>query len=152
MEIIHTDKERPLLDFSLSVLPFIAVAFVNFLASWLWFSPAAPWFKAWARGTGFDPDKKEMTEEEKKEFPLIMAGALVSTLLLSYGLQVIVHSVAVTGFIGGAAVGTVAWAAFAVSLGLNSRFEGRKPAVIVINLGLYLLTYALSGGVFAVWR
>jgi len=141
-----------MLDFSIAVLPFIVVAFANFFASWLWFSPVAPWFKAWVKGTGAHADAKEMTEAEKKEMPFIMLGALVSTLLLSYGLQVLVHSVGVTGFFGGALVGVVAWAAFAVSLGLNSRFEGRKPVVIVINLGLYLLAYALAGGVFAVWR
>ncbi len=140
-----------MLDFSISVLPFIVVALVNFFASWLWFSPVAPWFKAWVRGTGAHPGAKEMTEAEKREMPLIMLGALVSTLLLSYGLQVLVHSVGAAGFFGGLLVGVVAWAAFAVSLGLNSRFEGRKPVVIVINLGLYLLAYALAGGVFAVW-
>lgn len=141
-----------MLDLGVSFLPLIVVALANFIASWLWFSPAVPWFAAWAKGIGSDPGKKEMTEAEKREFPLIMLGALASTLLLSYGLQVLVHSVGATRFVDGIAVGALAWAAFAVSLGLNSRFEGRKPSVIVINLALYLLAYSAAGGVFAVWR
>lgn len=141
-----------MLDFSISFLPCIVVALVNFLASWLWFSPAAPWFKAWALGIGSNPDKKEMTEAEKREFPFIMLGALVSTALLSFGLQILVRSVGATRFVDGLLVGALVWATFAVSLALNSRFEGRKPVVIVINLTLYLLAYGLAGGVFAVWR
>ena len=39
--------------------------------------------------------------------------------------------------------------AFAVTQGLNSRFAGRKPAVILIGFGLHLLTYALFGGLMS---
>ena len=39
--------------------------------------------------------------------------------------------------------------AFAVTQGLNSRFAGRKPAVILIGFGPYLLTYALFGGLMS---
>ncbi len=141
-----------MIDFSVSILPLLVVAFANFFLSWLYYSPAVPWFKAWQRGVGMDPNKTQMTEEDRKAMPRLMGGAVVATFLLSYGLQVLVHSLKATDFLGGALVGLVAWFAFAVSHSLNSQFEGRKPVVLMINNVLYVVTYAVFGGIFAVWR
>jgi hypothetical protein len=49
-------------------------------------------------------------------------------------------------------VGLVLWAGFALTHSLNTLWEGRKPVVLVINNGLYLLTYLVYGGVLAVWK
>jgi UDP-N-acetylmuramyl pentapeptide phosphotransferase/UDP-N-acetylglucosamine-1-phosphate transferase len=141
-----------MIDFQVSWLPFLVIAVVNFFASWLYYSPIAPWFRAWQIGSGQDPDKKEMTQEERKAMPRLMGGAAVASLLLSYGLQVLVHSVKAEGFLAGALVGLVAWIAFAVTQSLNTQFEGRKPVVLVINNVLYLLSYAIFGGILAIWR
>lgn len=141
-----------MLDFSVSLVPLFVVAIVNFVLSWVYYSPMVPWFKAWVVGTGNDPNKKEMTEAEKKEFPGIMLGALASTFLLAYGLQVFVHSIHAADFVTGALVGLAAWLTFAVTHSLNSRFEGRKVVILVINNGLYLVTYVVYGGLLAVWR
>jgi hypothetical protein len=141
-----------MIDLSVSWLPFIVIAIVNFFLSWLYYSPAVPWFKAWLIGTGMDPNKKEMTEADKKAMPRLMGGAAIATLLFSYGLQVAVHSVKAVDFWAGALVGVVAWLAFVVTHSLNTQFEGRKPVVLVINNVLYLVTYAVFGGIVAVWR
>ena len=141
-----------MLDFSVSVLPFLVVAVANFFLSWVYYSPVAPWFKTWWLAAGFDPDKKEMTEEEKKAMPRLMGGAVVATLLLSYGLQVIIHSLKASDFVTGAGIGLALWLAFAVTHSLNTQFEGRKPVVLVINNVLYLVTYAGFGGLLAVWH
>jgi len=141
-----------MLHFEVSVLPLVVVALANFILSWLYYSPLAPWFKAWQIGVGADPNKREMTEEDKKMFPFQMGGAVVASFLLSYGVQVVVHSVGAADFAAGALVGVVIWAAFAVTHSLNTLFEGRKPVVLVINNGLYLLTYAVFGGLAAVWK
>ncbi len=141
-----------MLDLSVSLLPFVAVALANFFLSWLYYSPAAPWFRAWAHGVGMDPDRREMSEEDRRAMPRLMGGAVVASLLLSYGLQVLVRSVRAETFGQGALTGIVLWAAFAVTHSLNTQFEGRKPSVLVINNALYLLTYAVFGGILAVWR
>jgi hypothetical protein len=141
-----------MINLSLSWLPLLTVAVANFLLSWLYYSPAAPWFKAWLVGAGQDPNKKEMTAEDKKAMPRLMGGAVVSSLLLSCGLEVFVRSVGAVDFGTGALVGLAAWLAFAVTQSLNSQFEGRKPVVLVINNVLYLLTYAAFSGLLAVWR
>jgi hypothetical protein len=141
-----------MLDFSVSLLPLLVVALVNFFASWLYYSPSAPWFKTWQKNIGTDPNKTVMTDEERKAMPRLMGGAVLASFLFSYGLQVLVHSVGATGFGAGAAVGLAAWAAFVVSHSLNTQFEGRKPVVLIINNSLYAATYALFGGLVAVWR
>ncbi len=141
-----------MLDFSLSLWPFLAIGFANFILSWLYYSPAAPWFKVWAKNVGMDLGKTEMTEEDKKMMPFLMGGAVLSSFLLSYGLQVLVHSVKATDFVSGAVVGLVLWGAFALTHSLNTMFEGRKPIVLVINHGHYLVTYAVFGGILAVWK
>jgi len=140
-----------MLDLSLSWLPFVVVAVANFFVSWIYYSPAVPWFRAWQVGVGMDPDKKGMTEAERKAMPRLMGGAVVASFLLSYGLQVFVHSIGATSFGAGALVGLAAWLAFAVTLSLNTQFEGRKPAVLVINNVLYAITYIVFGGVIAIW-
>jgi hypothetical protein len=133
-----------MLDFSLSWLPFVVVAVANFFVSWIYYSPAVPWFKAWQKGVRVDPNPRAM--------PRLMGGAVVGSLLLSYGLQVVVHSIGAKDFGTGALVGLVAWLAFVVTHSLNTQFEGRKPVVLLINNCLYVLTYVVFGGVVAIWR
>ena len=140
-----------MLDFSLSFLPFLAVGIVNFIVSWLFYSPVMPWFKAWQLGVGMDPAQTEMTEEQKKAMPRLMIGAVAASFLLSYGLQVVIHSLQISDFIRGAVVGLVLWLTFAVTHSLNSQFEGRKPVVLIINNALYILTYSIFCGVIAIW-
>jgi UDP-N-acetylmuramyl pentapeptide phosphotransferase/UDP-N-acetylglucosamine-1-phosphate transferase len=139
-----------MLDFSFSLVPFLIVGFGNFFLSWLYYSPSVPWFKTWARNVGMDISKKEMTEQEKKDMPRLMGGAVIASFLLAYGLQVMINSMGITTFLAGAGAGVVFWLVFAVTLSLNSQFEGRKPVVLVINNVLYLLTYAGFSGLVAV--
>ncbi len=140
------------MDFSFYWLPFVVVAVVNFFLSWFYYSPAVPWFKAWQVGVGRDPKNRTMSEADRRAMPRLMGGAAVATLLYSYGLQVVVHSVKAADFGSGALAGLVVWIAFVVTHSLNTQFEGRKPVVLLINNCLYLVTYAVGAGVVAVWR
>ena len=141
-----------MLDFSVSWVPFLVIGLVNFVVSWLYYSPVVPWFKAWQIGVGVDPNKKEMTDDEKKAMPRLFGGAIVATFLLPYGLQVLVHSLKAADFGTGALIGLVAWLTFSVTHSLNTQFEGRKPLVLVINNVLYLVTYVVYAGILAAWR
>jgi hypothetical protein len=140
-----------MLELSVSWLPFVVVALANFFLSWLYYSPAMPWFRAWQVGIGVDPNKREMTEADRKAMPRLMLGGLAASLLFSYGLQVVAHSVGASSLGAGAAVGVVLWAAFALGQTLNAQFEGKKPIVLAINNGYNLVGYALFGAIVAVW-
>lgn len=138
-----------MIDFKISILPFIIIFIANFFLSWLYYSPLVPWFKTWQIGIGMDPNITELTEDVKNSMPRLMGGAVIASLLLSYGLQIIVHSVNATDFLSGALVGLVLWLGFVVTHSLNTQFEGREPIVLVINNILYLLTYTTFGGIIA---
>ena len=141
-----------MLDFSVLIIPLFVIAAVNFILSWLYYSPVVPWFKIWAKGVGMDINKTEMSEEDKKSMPRLMGGALISTFLISYGLQIIIHSIKADNFIMGALIGFVVWFTFSLTHSLNTQFEGRKPVVLLINNCLYLLTFSLYGGILAIWK
>jgi len=139
-----------MMDLRLSILPFVIIFIANFLISWIYYSPMAPWFRTWQIGVGADINKTEMTDEDKKSMPRLMGGAVVASLLFSYGLQIMVHSVNATDFVSGAFVGLVLWIGFVITHSLNTQFEGRKPIVLVINNVLYLLTYTVFSGIVAI--
>lgn len=141
-----------MLDFKVSILPLLTVAIANFVLSWLYYSPIVPWFKTWEKGVGMDITKTKMNEEDLKDMPRLMIGALIATFLFSYGLQVLIHSLNATTFVNGAVIGFVAWFTFSVTHSLNTQFEGRKPVVLLINNCLYLFAYSLFGGIIAIWK
>jgi uncharacterized membrane protein len=141
-----------MLDFRISIFPLLTVAAANFILSWLYYSPMVPWFKSWQKGIGMDTTKTEMTEEDKKNMPRLMGGALLATFLFSYGLQVIIHSLKAEDFFTGALIGFVIWFAFALTQSFNTQFEGRKPIILLINNVWYIITYCLFGGIIAVWK
>lgn len=139
-----------MLHFEVSPLPLLVVAVANFLLSWIWYSPLL-FAKPWAEALGWGK-KMEMTEDDKKKMPWLFLNGLIASVLLSYGLQVVVHSIGANDFLAGLIVGVVAWFTFALTHSLNTLWEGRKPIVLTINNGLFLLTYAVFGGVVAVWH
>jgi hypothetical protein len=137
-------------DFSVSLLPLIVLGLCNFALSWLWYSPvlfAKPWMKA----LGTDPGHT-MSEEEKKSMPWLFLSGIVSSFLVVYAIMIVVNSLKLTDFFSGIIIGITIWAGFALTHSLNTLWEGRKPVVLVINNGLFILTYALYGGILAIWR
>lgn len=139
-----------MLDFHVSILPLVVLSLANFVLSWLWYSPvlfAKPWMKA----LGMDGDHA-MTDAEKKAMPWLFVNGLLASVIVVYGMMVLVNSLGAEGFAQGALAGLVVWAGFAVTHSLNTLWEGRKPVVLVINNGLFLFSYVLYGGILAVWK
>jgi len=139
-----------MLDFSVSIAPLVVLSLGNFVLSWLWYSPvlfAKPWMKA----LGMD-GKHTMTDAEKKAMPWLFVNGLLASVIVVYGMMVLVNSLDAEAFAQGALVGLVVWAGFAVTHSLNTLWEGRKPVVLVINNGLFLFSYVLYGGILAVWK
>ena len=141
-----------MLVFSVSVIPLIVIAIVNYFLSWIFYSPVVPWFKSWELAVGMVSKRKEIREEVRKSPIIVMGLAFIATFILSYGLQVIIHSMKVNDFLTGTLVGVIAWFTFALTISLNTLFEGRKPLFLVLNNVLYLITYALYGGILAIWK
>lgn len=139
-----------MLRFDVSFIPLVVLSLVNFFLSWIWYSPllfAKPWMKA----LGIDPGHV-MSDAEQKRMPWLFASGIISSFALVYAMMIVVNSLSIVDFVSGVVVGVVMWAGFALTHSLNTLWEGRKPVVLVINNGLFLLTYALFGGILAVWK
>ena len=139
-----------MIDFRVSILPLAVLSLVNFFLSWIWYSPAL-FAKPWMKALGMDP-KHQMSEAEKRKMPWLFLNGLASSVLVVYVLMVLVNSLRLNDFVSGLTAGVLVWLGFAVTHSLNTLWEGRKPVVLVINDGLFLVTYALFGGILAVWR
>jgi hypothetical protein len=141
-----------MLSWTLQIPQFLALALANFMLGWLWYSPVAPWFKAWCKGAGVNPDPKKMSKADKARMPYLFAGAIVSSLALSFVLQVLVRSLGAQSFGAGALVGLTLWAGLVVPVLLGTLWEGRKGVVVGINAGNYLFVCTVFGGLLGAWR
>ncbi len=141
-----------MINFTLQVPQFLALAAANFVLGWLWYSPVAPWFKAWATAAGLNRDPSKMSEADRKRMPFLFGGALLSSLALSLALQLLVRSLGAQTFAQGAVIGLLLWAGQVLPVCLGTLWEGRKSVIVAINLGNYLVVNACFGGVLAVWR
>ncbi len=141
-----------MLNWTLQIPQFLTLALANFILGWLWYSPAAPWFKAWVGGIGLNPDPTKMSEADKARMPYLFGGALVSSLALSCVLQVVVRSLNAQTFGQGALIGLALWAGFVVPVVLGTLWEGRKAVVAAINAGNYLFVCTVFAGILAAWR
>ena len=64
----------------------------------------------------------------------------------------LVRSLGATTFGAGAVVGLLLWVGQIIPYGLGTLWEGRKPVVIGINVGNYLVANVIFGGILAVWH
>jgi hypothetical protein len=139
-----------MLNFNLSILPLIVLSVVNFVLSWIWYSPllfAKPWMKA----LGID-EKHEMSEDEKRKMSFLFISGIISSLLTVTVLMVIINSLQIKSFISGMLAGLLIWIGFVLTHSLNTLWEGRRIKVLLINNGLYFITYIVYGGLIAIWK
>jgi hypothetical protein len=139
-----------MINFEINLSQFFVIALINFFFGWAWYSPllfAKPWMKA----LKINPERM-MSKESKEKMPKLFAGAIISTFAFSFVLQVLVHSMGAQDFVHGAMIGVLAWLGFALTSSLGTLWEGRSAIVVVINNGLFIVSYAIFGGLLAVWH
>ncbi len=142
-----------MLNFDVNFGHVALVALANFFSSWIWYSHAL-FARPWMKALGKNPNRgmQDMTKAEKKMMPFLFLGGAAASLLLAWVLAVLVASLGAQDFAAGAKLGLLCWLGFALTGTLNTLWEGKKPLVLVINNGLYILTYALFGGILAAWK
>jgi hypothetical protein len=140
-----------MLKLDVNLAPFFAIALANFILGWLWYSPLL-FMKPWMKALGKDPNKRQMSAKDKERMPMLFAGAIISSLALSFALQVLVHSVGASDFGQGAVLGLLLWMGFALTTSLGTLWEGRSGIVIQVNSGNSLVAYVLFAGILAAWH
>ena len=143
-----------MLNFAVSYGHVAALAVANFFLSWTWYSPVL-FAKPWMIALGKDPAKmgpEFMTEAEKKMMPVLMLNGLLSSFAKVWVMAVLVASLSIQDAATGIGLGILAWLGFTLTGSADTLWEGRSPKVLMINNGLFVLTYAAFGGILAVWR
>jgi hypothetical protein len=127
-----------------------ALTLASFILSWVWYSPLL-FGKPFMKALGI-PENHQMTAEDKKRFPMLMANGLFCSFAMVWSLQVLILSVNVMDWAGGAVLGAVLWFGFGLTGGLNTLWEKRSTTLIWIGAGNSLFSYAVFGAILAAWR
>lgn len=141
-----------MLSFQIQLPQLFAIAVANFMMGWLWYSPIAPWFKAWVKAAGLPSDPKKLSKKERERMPQLFGGAIISSFALSFMLQLLVRNLHAESFGQGALLGLLLWAGQVIPVSLGTLWEGRKGVIVGIAIANYLVINALFGGILAVWR
>ncbi len=126
-------------------LAVVVAAVAMFGLGAVWYSPVL-FIKQWAKAAGL-----EINYAERGNFPLILAGSFVLTLLMATNLAFFVAGVPDLGAVIGYSIAAgLGWATF--SLWIISLFERRPFSYVLINGGYLTVGFALMGVILGVWR
>ena len=130
----------------INLLAVLVAAVINMALGALWYSKAL-FADQWVKATG--KSIKQMQENAGPGYGITAVGSLVMALMLAY----VLGWVGAATFIGGATTGLIIWVGFvATTHAANYVFEGRSLNLYAINLGYFLVTLVLMGGLLATWH
>jgi hypothetical protein len=79
--------------------------------------------------------------------------SLLCYLFMALVLSILVALTGVATFVQGMWLGTLAWAGFAFTIGLNGKMFSDKPlSAFLIDTGYQLIYLNVMGGILAAWR
>jgi hypothetical protein len=127
----------------------IVAALVYYAGGALWYSPAlfgGPWMAA----VGLTGEKiKERQKDAWKSYLV----ALVSALLISYGIARIEMYMAVDSLYGGLHTGFWSWLCFVITTSATNNFFADRPLkLLLIDAGYHLYGFLVIGVILAVWK
>ena len=121
-----------------------AATVVGFVIGGIWFAP--PVFgTAWLRALSISD------EDAAKTRGVGIALAFIATLVTAYILGLFVRFAGATSALEGAAIGFLAWLAFAVAVHLPAVNLERQPRRFLIDIGHKLTLYTVMGAILAIW-
>lgn len=133
---------------SVNYLTVLAAGVMHMFIGYLWYGPI--FGKPWMAMMGFT---KEGLEAAKKTMGQRYFASFVGALVTAFGLNYIVQVSGDTTFGAGMECGLLAWLAFVAPALLGQILWENKPIKLyVLNVGYYLVTLTVVGGMLAVWR
>jgi len=128
-------------------LAVLAAALLQMLVGALWYSRFA-FFTIWAEGIGLDP----AVAENPEGWPLRFAFAFVASLVVAYGMAVLVLRLGLRSAAAGLRLGLLIGATLAAAtLAVHHSFAHRGPAVIAVDSAMEIVSFALVGLLLAAW-
>lgn len=122
-----------------------AAVVANMVVGALWYSPIL-FGNMWLEATGRKADEIEGANTA-------MATAILPAILFSLGLALVTSWTGAATFAAGASIAIFAWACFVVpTLWLEVIFNQKPYKVFYINIGYFLVSFALMGAILGGWR
>ncbi len=134
--------------FQLNYFAIVVGAIINMILGMAWYGPIAG--KQWLSLIGVT---KEKLEEDKNKMGRVYVFTFLGALVTSYVLANAVIYMNASTFYAGVKVGFWLWLGFIAMTGLGKVFfEKRSEELYFIDVGYYLFTLMIVGGILAVWR
>jgi len=133
--------------FDIHLVPILIGAIIDVFLSALWFNApflfANPWLKA------IQKPKDQVASDFS---PLKIVYALITALLLSFGLSVLLQWAGISGLLPAAVLGALAGLSVAISRSsVRAVFEGRPLSLLLINAGHDMVTCTSVSTILALW-
>ncbi len=134
---------------SLSPVAVLVVAILGFCLGAIWYSPLL-FVKAWMEEMKITP---ESAKANSGRFPVVMAGALLCTVVSTFTLAALIAAHPSHGLLKGAELGLFVGAGLvAARSGTNSLFENRSLRHFLIVAGHDVALCVFQGAILGVWH
>jgi|SRR3989344_1339772 len=128
----------------------LVAAIIHMVLGALWYSPSYGFGNIWMKLSGLN--RKKMNAMKKKGMTKAYILAFVSALVLNYILANFIGYVSAATFVDGMFLGFLIWFGFLVTTMLGMMlWEGKSYKLYLINVGYYLVSLLITGGILAVW-
>ncbi len=129
----------------INYLAVVVAAVINMVVGAVWYSPGL-FAKQWMKATGKSIDQ---TGSPGPAYGLMALGSLVMAWMLAF----FIGKLSLVDFGSGLTLGIMVWLGFVVfPQAANYIFEGRSVKLFAINVGYFLVSFALMGGLLAAWH
>ncbi|HYK08587.1 MAG TPA: DUF1761 domain-containing protein [Candidatus Eisenbacteria bacterium] len=128
----------------------VVAGIFNMALGFLWYGPV--FGKMWMEFNGYT---KDSMEKAKKDGSMGMKYGMmfVSALVLAYFMNWLVNVTGASNWMTGALIGGMAWLGFTATTQFgNWIFSGKKFGAFLIDTGYFLVSFAVFGALFAVWK
>lgn len=137
------------LDVIINYWAVLIAALVSFVIGGLWYSPILLG-NVCMKEAGIS--KKDIKKAKEKGMSRRYLSSFIGALLMSYIMAHFVQFVSASNFFDGVTTGFWIWFGFIVPVLLGSvLWEGKTLKYYTINIGYYLVSLAVMGGILAAW-
>ena len=132
-----------LADLQVNFLGVLVAGIATMAVGFLWYSPFL-FGKLWVAASGLT--EAQIAECKKKKMVSTYAIGFVNGLVMSAVLGVLMNLVLVENVVDSVILTGLVWLGFVLTLMIGGiLWEGKKPKLVMINAGYYLVTLLVSG-------
>jgi hypothetical protein len=137
------------MESNINLIAVIIAALIYYAGGAFWYSPLL-FGKPWMSAIGLTDEK---IKSRRKEAWKSYLTALISALLISYGIARIEMYMVVDSFSGGLHTGFWSWLCFVITTAAtNNAFADRPFRLLLIDSGYHLYGFLVIGVIVAVWK